>query len=99
MILLDPEKAKAELLRLIDGGETHPNPKDLSEGIISIIDDELIDSMEQVMEDAMFNTSARSVMPAMENYSPAWELLKKLRTLQKARIRRAVFSFVRPGIS
>jgi hypothetical protein len=64
----------------------------------SIVDDDLLESMEEMFEMALCSSVNQLQLDPMARLAPAYELLKKLRVLQKTRVRDAVRRLVGPGI-
>lgn len=92
------EKQAADLLNFINGQRHQPDVglqhDDLRQTVMSVMDDELVSSMEAVVEDAIFSQHVNA--DRIQDYTEAYELLKKLRDLQKTRLRDALEAFMLP---
>ena len=88
------EEALHDLRLFIIGQEHMPDVplqlEDINQDLNRIVDDEVVASLEQMFEDAVFAPSASQHDELMLGYLPAYQLLKKLRDLQKTRLRDAI---------
>lgn len=95
------EQQVNDLLNFLNGQEHLPDVSlqhdDLRQVITAVMDDELISSLDAVLEDAMF---APHMHPdRRDDYVATHQLLKKLRDLQKSRLRDAIEQFTKPARS
>jgi hypothetical protein len=95
------DRQVVDLLNFLNGQEHLPDVSlqhdDLRQVITAVMDDELISSLDAVLEDAMFHPELH---PDRRNdYVATHQLLKKLRDLQKARLRDAIELFTKPARS
>ena len=88
------EEALIDLGRYLTGQEHKPDVHLQMGAIIqdlnTVLDDEVLASMEQMFEDALFAPHVRLHDDVMNDYLPTFMLLKKLRELQKTRLRDAI---------
>lgn len=100
-----PTSAEAlrDLARYITGQEDKPDAdlqlEDITQSIRHVMDDELLSSLEQVMEDALFSPQAAEHDEVMERYLPTYMMMKRMRELQKTRLRDALQRLVSTGKS
>ncbi len=91
----------SDLLNFLNGQDHLPDVSlqhdDLRQMITAVMDDDLISSLEAVLEDAMFAPHISS--ERRDEYVATYYLLKKLRDLQKARLRDAIELFAKPARS
>ncbi|MBL8000397.1 MAG: hypothetical protein JNL05_00430 [Flavobacteriales bacterium] len=87
-----------DLLNFVSGQDHQPDVAlqhdDLRQTVVSVMDDELVSSMEAVVEDALFSDHVS--VDRIQEYTEAYMLLKKLRDLQKTRLRDALDAFLNP---
>lgn len=82
-------------LALYLSGQSHQPDADLQleaieQDLNNIVDDEVVSSLERTFEMAVFSSQVHTHDQVMDELTPAHELLKKLRELQKTRLRDAI---------
>lgn len=97
------QEALSDIGRFITGQEDKPDAdlqlEDITQSIRHVMDDELLSSLEQVVEDALFSPQAAEHDEVMERYLPTYMMMKRMRELQKTRLRDALQRLVSTGKS
>ncbi len=95
------EQLHTDLLNFLGATDHLPDVflqhESLRQDIVAVMDDEMITALDSVLEKAMFNLEITA--DEIQSFAPVHELLKKLRELQKARLRDAIVAITTRGRS
>ncbi len=95
--------ALRDLARYLEGQGAQPDAalqmEDIMQGVNAVLDDKLLSSLEETLELALFREIDDHDQAFTLRLQPTYELLKKMRDLQKTRLRDAIGHAVRMGHS
>ncbi len=97
------EEGLRDLVQYVNGQIHQPDAplqlEDIVGDLNGIIDDDLLASMEETFERAVFHRTTESHEVFMDRLVPNFHLVKKLRDLQKTKLRDAIARVVKLSIS